>query len=468
MNFRKVKTVTRPDQLRLLFFGGFILLMAACRPTTTPTPMTATATVSRPEPTPTLTATPTLTPELLSPYENLEASLAFSLPAGWQVSGPLPTILGHQYLLGPEPLTPGPTTSMIFISQELTAMEAAEQLQCGSSCPEAILFEETVVDQQPAQKTTIASPDTVALEWYFVMVDGRLIYFTIHDPQTLATRQDILATFQFLPLPVAVVSPTAAPSPAPTLTPTVTPTPIVVERVLAWRRIIADEAGIQFEAPAGWQESESGQDWLFDPAGNIGLHFAWQEIGAEWQPNDWLPAPANLIPLNLPWASQTVSYTLSISPTWQSGIMIQVDNFAYHFSTTAPSKELLAMLRPVLDHTYTTTQLTYSNDIYISDPIECAVNFFHELLFDTSGAQARPYLTTQLRGTLTSTQNPIILLQLDQPFTQYKLTLESAIPNSYFLIADLTLADNTIIQRHLTVIFQEDNGWHINQISPIE
>ena len=462
MNFRKFETITRPGHFRLLLLVIFSLVVGACRPVPSPTPFIPTATVTRPEPTPTRPTPPT--PEPLSPYENLEAGLAFSLPAGWQVSGPLATVLGHQYLLGPEPLTPGPTTSMIFVSSELTAAEAAQKLQCGGSCPEAIPFEETVIGEQTDQKTMIASPNTVALEWYFVMADGRLIYFTIHDPQTLATRQDILATLQFFPPQITVLAPTATPFPSPTLT----PTPVVVERVLAWRRIVLDEAGIEFEAPAGWQESGSGQDWLVDPAGNIGLHFAWQEVGEEWQPNDWLPAPTDLISLNLPWASQSLSYTLSISPTWQSGIIIHVNNFAYHFSTTAPSAEVLEMLRPVLDHTYNTTQLTYTNDIYINDPIECAVNFFHELLFDTSGSQARPYLTAQLRGTLTNNQNPAILLQLNQPFTQYKLTLESAITNTYILIADLTLADNTIIQRRLTVVFQEDNGWHINQITPVE
>lgn len=467
MNFRKIETITRPGHFRLLFVVSLILVMAACRPTPTPspTPLIPTATGPRPEPSPTQTATPTL--ETLLVHENLEAELAFSLPAGWQISGPWPTLLGQQYLLGPEPLTPGPTTSMIFISQELTAAEAAQQLQCGSPCPEAIPFESVVIGEQPAQKTMIASLGTIALEWYFVTVDGRLIYFTIHDPQTLATRQDIIATLQFLPPQVAVVSPTAPPLP-PTLTPTITPTPIVIERVLAWRRIVVDEAGIKFEAPAGWFESESGQDWLVDPAGNIGLHFAWQTIDENWQPNDWLPGPANLIPLDLPWASQTLSYTLPLSPTWQSGFIIQVDGFAYHFSTTAPSEELLAMLRPVLDHTYTTAQLTYTNDIYISDPIDCAVNFFHELLFDDSGAKARPYLTAQLRGTLSSNQNPTSLLQLDQPFTQYEITLENSITNLYILIADLTLVDNTNAQRRLTVVFQEDNGWHINQIEPVE
>lgn len=468
MNFRKFETITRPGQFRLLFFVGFVLVMAACRPAATPTPFIQTATESRPEPSPTPIITPTLEP--LVPHENLEAGLAFSLPAGWQLSGPLPTVLGQQYLLGPEPLTPGPTTSMIFISPELTAAEAAQQLQCGGNCPEAIQFEEVVIGEQTAQKTMIASPETAPLEWYFVVVDGRLIYFTIHDPQTLATRQDIIATIQFLPPQVAVVTPTNTPLPTATLlpTPTITPTPIIIERVLSWRRIVVDEAGIKFEAPAGWQESESGQDWLVDPAGNIGLHFAWQETDENWQPNDWLPAPATLIPLDLPWASQTLSYTLPLSPTWQSGLIIQVDGFAYHFSTTAPTEQLLAMLRPVLDHTYTTAQLTYTNDIYISDPIDCAVNFFHELLFDDSGTKALPYLTAQLRGTLSSNQNPTSLLQLNQPFTQYELTLESAVTTRYILIANLTLADNTTAQRRLTVVFQEDNGWHINQIEPVE
>ena len=462
MSFRKLDTITRPGHFRLLFFIIFSFVVGACRPVPSPTPTSPTASATRPEPNPTLPATPT--PEPLLPSENLEAGLAFSIPAGWQVSGPLPTVLGHQYLLGPEPLTPGPTTSMIFVSQELTAAQAAEQLQCGGSCPEAIPFEEVVIGQQRAQKTMIASPDTVALEWYFVTVDGRLIYFTIHDPQTLATRQDILATLQFLPPQATVLPPTITPS----ATPTITATPIVIERVLAWRRIVLDEAGIKFEAPAEWQERESGQDWLVDPAGNIGLHFAWQEIGEGWQPNDWLPAPANLIPLDLPWASQSLSYTLAISPTWQSGLIIQVDSFTYHFSTTAPSKEVLEMLRPVLDHTYTTAQLTYTNDIYLSDPIDCAINFFHELLFDNSGAKARPFLTAQLRATLTSNQNPTILLQLDQPFTQYYLTLENATPTTYTLIADLTLTNGNTFQRRLTVIFQEDNGWHINQITPVE
>lgn len=178
-------------------------------------------------------------------YENELGGFTLSLPADWQVSDPLNTPLGTMFLLGREPLIAGdPAVSTILISDSLTPARAAEQLSCGGGCLEEIRLERLDWNGQPLYKTDVVSEGSPTLEWYFFPQDGRLIYWTLHDPVTFAPLVDLRPTFiskntteseavtaaegagaTHTPTTAPAETPTPIETPTPTITPSVTPDP---------------------------------------------------------------------------------------------------------------------------------------------------------------------------------------------------------------------------------------------------
>lgn len=178
--------------------------------------------------TPTAVPPPSVTPrptETLVLFTDVETGLTIRLPESWIVGPRQLTVLGWQRLLGPEPLGPGPASSSILVADasELTAPQAAALLHCGDDCPDEtqIALEATTITGRPAQRAVIGAETTVALEWFFVEWEGQLVYFSIHDPETLATRTDLLETLDFV-----IITPTPTPTQPPTATATNTPTPL--------------------------------------------------------------------------------------------------------------------------------------------------------------------------------------------------------------------------------------------------
>jgi predicted small lipoprotein YifL len=205
------RTVNLPFTSFLLIGALLAVVLAACG-TGGPTPFPTEVTAPRPLATATETAAATETPTLVptQTYENEIARFTLELPGDWIIEERGITSLGRYYLLGPQPLGPGPASSVLFIaeSRELEPEEAAAQLQCGAnSCEDEISFEEIEVGQLPALVAEITGEDT-ALEWIFLEHEGQLIYFTIHDPDTWKTRQDIVSSFAFVgptPTPTATL-----------------------------------------------------------------------------------------------------------------------------------------------------------------------------------------------------------------------------------------------------------------------
>lgn len=181
-----------------------LALLAACGEPA-PTPFPTTSGTTRAAATPTSPAN--------QRYTNEVAGFSFELPPGWQVAGQGTTRLGEYYLIGPEPLGPGPASSALFVASQtvLAAEEAAAALACEECDTEPELAAATIGDV-PALRALLGEP--VAVEWIFVEHEDWLIFFTLHDPVTLETRIDLLETFR-LELP--------APTPTPTQPPDVTP-----------------------------------------------------------------------------------------------------------------------------------------------------------------------------------------------------------------------------------------------------
>ena len=130
----------------------------------------------------------------LQPYFNAEGGFTLSLPAEWTVSGPQDSPLGRQYLLGPAPLGQGTTASRIIIADAASlSIRQAIDLLCSGACATPPILEASGLI--PAQVTTIGGNGAQALEWYFVQHESHLIYFSIHDADTLQTLDAVIQTF---------------------------------------------------------------------------------------------------------------------------------------------------------------------------------------------------------------------------------------------------------------------------------
>lgn len=135
-------------------------------------------------------------------YRNAEGGFSLLLPDGWTVAGPYPVEVGSGsyslYTLGTDPgSSGGPGTSQMIIADvPAFTLEAFLLAQC-STCPEHPVVEATL-GGLPARRTQVGGdgvPFTV--DWTFVETEGKLVGFSIRDPETLAAREDVLGTIVF-------------------------------------------------------------------------------------------------------------------------------------------------------------------------------------------------------------------------------------------------------------------------------
>lgn len=204
--------------LFLFIFIG-LLGLTGCGKTFLPTPTPA------PLPVPaTFTPSPTATPETMVEQEIAAADLILSLPDTWIIGEGLVTPLGLVYYLGPEPLGSGPSSSTLVVAdgEQYEVAELAAALLCGSPC-ELDLTQADIAGQS-GQKVSFTAPNTPTLEWFFLEHNGQLLAFTLHDPLTLITHPQIIASLELIERVVIVptATPTTTPLPA---TPTFTPLP---------------------------------------------------------------------------------------------------------------------------------------------------------------------------------------------------------------------------------------------------
>lgn len=139
---------------------------------------------------------------LYQAYFNETAGLSLLIPVDWQVSEPEQTPLGQKTLLGPPPLAEDdPATSAIVVADaaEISPVEALDRL-CAGACPQAQL-QDAVLGGQAVQVATVSGSGRPPLAWYFVERNGRLVYFSLHHPQTLEPLYGVLDTLTFGPTP---------------------------------------------------------------------------------------------------------------------------------------------------------------------------------------------------------------------------------------------------------------------------
>lgn len=443
------------------------LLLAACgEPTPTPFP---TETVPPASATPAPTETPSPVP--LQTYENEEGGFRIDLPADWRVVWQGATALGAHYWVGPEPLGPGPASSAFFVGDAavLSPLEAAERLHCGGGCAEAITLEEVTVGGHAAQRATLTAE---GLEWFFVENGGRLLMLTVHDPQTLATRDDLLQTLAFTeeeaaatPLPEATAAPTVAAA-----TPTATAVAADPLLVTAWQTLTVEAAGISFAAPAGWEAVEETV-WAPDEEGAPRLGFAWQQTGPESAPADLLPAEAEVAavePLTPSWtlaltATTGISATLETAEGWRRHALVQVGLRTYDFYAAAEGAEALAVLKPAWAHMVDSVAVD-DLFLYVGSPVNGSVAWFRALLQDPSGEAALPYMSADLRDAVPEGETPLALLALDTSILNFNLQWVSATDETAVLEATITLAGGTEVQRTVTMVNVGAAGWRVDAI----
>ncbi len=169
-------------------------------------------------------------------YADEEVGFALDIPQDWNVTDAQITPLGKMVLLGlGDNLTSGdPQVSTILVGDtaDFRTVGAVNLLRCGTtSCQDEVVVGITSVGGIDARTAVIGSENTPELEWFFIEYNGRLVYFSLHDPTTLQTLEPMVNTFRLLETisdtESAAVSPTDTPTdiPEPTEAPTETPEP---------------------------------------------------------------------------------------------------------------------------------------------------------------------------------------------------------------------------------------------------
>jgi hypothetical protein len=253
-----------------------IALLVACREPV-PTPFPTSAGTTRAAATPTVPAN--------QRYTNDSAGFSVELPPGWLVVDQGVTALGKYYLVGPEPLGPGPASSALFVASRasLAAKEAAAALACAACETEPELAAATIGDI-PAQRALLGDP--VAVEWFFVEHEDWLIFFTLHDPVTLETRTDLLETFR-LEAPAPSPTPDATPEATGPVAPPATPTPLPTAAPDATEEAEEAEAPAE-ELPYFDDPVAVAVDWfaavLADPSGESALPYMSAALQQQLEP----------------------------------------------------------------------------------------------------------------------------------------------------------------------------------------
>lgn len=137
------------------------------------------------------------------PYTNQDGRFQITLPEGWQVVGPEEVqvedgIAYSLYLLGEQPSKfgggPGESRIIIADANQLSIARFLEQ-QC-SLCPEQPI-EQIGIAGAPAWRTIIGGGSVpIEVEWIFVEHAGKLIGFSIHDPETLVSLDQVVQSIQ--------------------------------------------------------------------------------------------------------------------------------------------------------------------------------------------------------------------------------------------------------------------------------
>jgi len=179
---------------KLFIFGlifGFLLVFSACKNQSTETPQPI----------------PTDTPANISSESAINVfgtdTISLSLPAGWDIFGPLvvESASGQSYdvyMLGENPSQdegPGVSRVVIADASEWTPDKFVLS-QCSTCSPNT--YESVTLAGKTVLRTQIGGGGVpFMITWYFIEHKGNLIAFAIHDPQTLEPLEDVIESIQF-------------------------------------------------------------------------------------------------------------------------------------------------------------------------------------------------------------------------------------------------------------------------------
>ena len=132
-------------------------------------------------------------------YVNPDGGFSLVLPEGWEVVGPMPVSQDGMsydlYLLGVNPSSSdGPGASRIIVADAaVLSIEQFVALQC-STCPQHSL-ESIPLGERLAVRTRITGGGVpFEVDWIFVEDQGKLLGFSIHDPETLESLESVIQT----------------------------------------------------------------------------------------------------------------------------------------------------------------------------------------------------------------------------------------------------------------------------------
>jgi inhibitor of cysteine peptidase len=119
--------------------------------------------------------------------------LFLTLPEGWSVGQTYDTVLGTLTVIGETPMDPRSPNSAVYVADAsgVSLEHAVKRIFCGpSDCEPTAVLRDVTIAGEPAKRSVPG--DGVEIEWFFMSYGGKTITFTVYDPATSATLQEVI------------------------------------------------------------------------------------------------------------------------------------------------------------------------------------------------------------------------------------------------------------------------------------
>ena len=123
-----------------------------------------------------------------------------ALPETWSVGQTRETVLGTLTVVGEAPMDPRAENSAIYVADatDVSLEHAVKRIFCGpSDCTPDVVLEDVTIAGLPAKRSVPAG--NVKIAWYFMSYGGKTITFTLYDPATYKTLDDVVEAIRIEP-----------------------------------------------------------------------------------------------------------------------------------------------------------------------------------------------------------------------------------------------------------------------------